>query len=81
METENLVWLILNIILGLYAIILLIYGNYCRKKGTDSFVKILFLIIIYINYNAEYKYRNDSSLFSKKEKIEDISSNPNEKLI
>ena len=78
METEKIIWYILNIILIVYGIVLFIYGK-CFAKRNDNYVKIIFKFI-YKNYNEDFKFRNDSSI-SKNENINDFNYNPNEKLI
>jgi len=40
MGTEKIIWIISNLILILYAIILFIYGKYIRKKDSINFVKL-----------------------------------------
>ena len=37
-------WIILNLVLVIYALILFIYGKYCRRKDSLSYV-IIFVIL------------------------------------
>ena len=43
-DVKNL-WIILNSILVLYALILFIYGKYCRHKDTLSYVSHIYFNI------------------------------------
>jgi hypothetical protein len=53
MEIDKKIWILLNVLLIIYAIILLIYGKYVRKKESYIFVKYnfynkIFLYTIYL---------------------------------
>ncbi len=79
METEKMIWYILNIILIFYGIGLFIYGKCFTHKRNENYVKII-INFIQRNYNDDVKFRNDSSI-SKNENINNFNNNPNEKLI
>jgi len=39
MAIEKIIWIILNLVLIIWAVILFIYGKYIRKKDSINFVK------------------------------------------
>ena len=71
MEIDKKIWILLNVLLIIYAIILLIYGKYVRKKESYIFVKYNFYnkIFLYTIYLQKSYIDGDKGLFDNNDKI------------
>ena len=67
LEDVKILWVVLNSILVLYAIILFIYGRYCRHK--DSLSLVIHIFIIYFLISQKNIPDDNKGMFGREDSI------------